>query len=1026
MCCMAVVFVFAASAVAQSDQTWLNSATPNNWSLAAPTWDAGVGWTNGNNAIFGGSAETVEVASDITVNNMTFNTTGWIITDANNDSVLTLNTGSVITTTTGTVTINESMAGGSLTKAGTGTLQLGGTNSYTGATVVNLGLLNLTSSGALNGTSGVTVNTGGTTATAGALGLNNVIIAGKSITISGTGSDNIGALKATGNGLSVWTGNVTIGATNTRIGATQATGTLEISGVIDSAGVNRGLNIRSVAGSSVVLLSNVNTYVGDTSVIVGTLKLGVTNALPTGTGLVMGNAASVGSATVDLNGKNQQVASITDVTSVNVPTLVTNTSLTASTLTIANGATNNNTVKMSGNLSLVKTSGGQLNLSAASDYTGSTTVTAGTLELNGVNGSLASTQFNLNGGLFSINNNAVAATNNNNRIGDSATFTFRNGNFTYTGTADAGVNSSETIGSMVLDRGFQTMRINFAGTNTSTLTSSGFTRAAGGGVVFMIGVNLGANSTDTASISRIFTTSLPTLIGGTDALPTGINAGVFNTKIVPYLVGYADEVSGAKGGVGTGPNTFMTYDSTTGYRPLNPIDEFAQDILTTGANTRLTTNLAVSSSAAINSLLFDGSLTLSIAAGQTLTVTSGAILFSSGANTISGAGTLDFGAAEGIIYANGSGNSTITARITGTGGLTIAGNGLYVPGNANNSYSGDTTLLSGTTVPTVSSVGPAGAPTSGPFGTGNLVLAGASIRATTSAPITIGNNVIFKADTTIVASGMALTFTGGVTLIDGDRVLTNNSASNTTFSGVISDGGQNRGFTVAGSGTGAVIFSNTNTYTGATNVNGSTLLVNGTHATGSAYRVASGGTLGGGGNISVAASGSVTIAGGGTLSVGNGTNSAAALTITTTAGGALTFTDSTSIMRLDIISDASAGLGTDQSADATRADQLVVSGTVNLNSARLVVGTIGGLDPLTFSAGDRWDLFDWVTFSPVGTFTINPLTDLPTLSAGLMWDVSDIYIGGTIGVAVVPEPSRAMLLMSGVMIGLLRRRRRSR
>jgi autotransporter-associated beta strand protein len=311
------------------------------------------------------------------------------------------------------------------------------------------------------------------------------------------------------------------------------------------------------------------------------------------------------------------------------------------------------------------------------------------------------------------------------------------------------------------------------------------------------------------------------------------------------------------------------------------------------------------------------------------------------------------------------------------------------------------------------------------LGTGNLVLAGGNLRGTSGQPlITIGNNIIFKADTTIVSGGNALLLSGGVTLAEGDRVLTHNTSATTTFSGVIHDGGQNRGITIAGSGAGSVIFSNTNIYTGATNVNGSTLLVNGTHATGSSYRVASGGTLGGGGNISVAGGGSVTIAGGGTLSVGNGTNSAATLTITTTAGGALTFTDGTSIMRLDITSDASAGSGTDQSADPTRADQLVVSGTVNLNGARLVVGTLGGLDSLTFSEGDRWDLFDWVTSFPVGTFTITPATDLPTLSAGLMWDLSDIYTGGTIAVAVIPEPSRVMLLMSGLMFGLLRRRRR--
>jgi hypothetical protein len=88
---------------------------------------------------------------------------------------------------------------------------------------------------------------------------------------------------------------------------------------------------------------------------------------------------------------------------------------------------------------------------------------------------------------------------------------------------------------------------------------------------------------------------------------------------------------------------------------------------------------------------------------------------------------------------------------------------------------------------------------------------------------------------------------------------------------------------------------------------------------------------------------------------------------------------------------------------------------------------------LTFNAGDSWKLIDWGTvfrdntiftgLDPVGQQYIND-ANLPTLNGGLMWYIGDLYTLGTITVAV-PEPSRLLMLMFGLIALGFRRRRKS-
>jgi hypothetical protein len=93
--------------------------------------------------------------------------------------------------------------------------------------------------------------------------------------------------------------------------------------------------------------------------------------------------------------------------------------------------------------------------------------------------------------------------------------------------------------------------------------------------------------------------------------------------------------------------------------------------------------------------------------------------------------------------------------------------------------------------------------------------------------------------------------------------------------------------------------------------------------------------------------------------------------------------------------------------------------------------TVSNLGAGTYAGGDVFNLLDWTSLTNNG-FTVNGTQydgsgdtgfdlDLPTLSAGMLWDTSLFLSHGV--VFVVPEPSRALLLLFG-LLGLMMRRRR--
>lgn len=250
-------------------------------------------------------------------------------------------------------------------------------------------------------------------------------------------------------------------------------------------------------------------------------------------------------------------------------------------------------------------------------------------------------------------------------------------------------------------------------------------------------------------------------------------------------------------------------------------------------------------------------------------------------------------------------------------------------------------------------------------------------------------------------------------------------------------------------GTGTLVLAAANTYTGSTTVTAGALLAtnSGGSATGSStITVADGALLGGTGSVS----GAVTVNGG--ISPG-GDGSVANFGIGVLRTGGVTFTSTARLSVFEVVangylsaSQTLEGAATPNAAylsnTANRAagsnDRLEVQGALNLSEAgALQVIFAGGYTP---SYGHAYDLLDWTNinmanfnYGSVGslrsggaaedtTFDLS-LPDLDSANSGWFYNM-DLFLSQGV-IVVVPEPGRAVLLLTGICGLLLRRRRQS-
>ncbi len=243
--------------------------------------------------------------------------------------------------------IGAVISNGTLTKSGSGTLVLSsgtGANTYAGTTITN-GIVRLADDDLLPGN--VMIDSNGT------LSLN-----GHSDTIdglTGTGALNNAAGLAT----------FTVGDHD----ATSAFG-----GVISGA-----ISLTKI-GTGTLTLQGTNTYSGDTTISLGTLKLSGGNILPDGVG--KGNVFIDAGAVLDLGGSGEDINGLSGTGTVD--------NLSGSgTYTLIVGDNNQTSMfdgviqDTTGHIALQKIGTGTLTLAGANQYSGPTTVSAGTLSVTG-------------------------------------------------------------------------------------------------------------------------------------------------------------------------------------------------------------------------------------------------------------------------------------------------------------------------------------------------------------------------------------------------------------------------------------------------------------------------------------------------------------------------------------------------------------------------------------------------------------------------------------------------------------------
>lgn len=719
--------------------------------------------------------------------------------------------------------------------------------------------------------------------------------------------------------------------------------------------------------------------------------------------------------------------------------------------------------------SLTKSGNGTLVLTGTSAFIGMTLVNAGTLEISGT-GTLSSSSGNIsiaNGATLRVNSsNAAQAIASGTDVAINGTLEVRAsetvGGISGTGTVSNGGavnavlsansgNETSTFAGVIQDGGAGTLGLTKTGTATLTLSGAAsntytgptlvndgtLTLAKTSGNAIGGNVTVGSGSGSIADIlllagsEQIANTGVVTISGNTTASGAGIFRMAGNAETIGGLAS-----TGSNQGSAIVENALA---STNGRLTIsNAADHDFAGVIQNGAGTNSVLSLTKTGS---GQQTFSGT-TANTFTG-TATVLAGTLRLNktAGVNAIAGSLSIGDGSAAAFVLL-GASHQIADASVLTFAGIGATAGTLQLAGNAETVGGLSSSGVNGGVIENESSVANTGTLTVnvaastvqtftgllrdgdgvGTDGALALVKSGAGTQVLTGENVFTGGTTI-NAGTLQVGAGSATGSLGTGDIVNNDTLVINRTGTLTLDQAISGTGS----VVLGGSGTVALTH-DANSWSGATTVDQGTLKVghDGLGKTGTgAVAINTGGTLYGTGTVQGS---TFSLSSGAALHVGNtaAQDSYGTLTIAPVVGSGF----------VDLKPGSTVFLGLDPTGVADLLDIIGTGSTSVTFNASLKIGP----DAFTPLVAQVFDLLDWTGLMagmPLfgSQFSTNLMRDgsgdngstwdLPDVSGtGFEWDLSNFTTDGTVALVAVPEPSRALLMMLGLLAMLLTRRRR--